>query len=112
MRLLSVSALKGDIKGKYNGFGIVGLEAVLKRINQAPHNIRELVPDIDEQVAATIMRGLEPAPSDRWQSMLEMLMQFREARVRLKDPTLVQDQTDSVPTPRDDHADKWQFRTT
>ena len=90
----------------------IGIDGMLKRINQPPRDIRELVPDIDEQVAATIMRGLEPAPGDRWQGMIEVLMQFREARARLNDPTLPPDSPDSAPKPRDDHADKWQFRTT
>ncbi len=89
-----------------------GLDGMLKRINTPPRDIRELVPKIDKQVADTIMRGLAIEPNNRCQTVVEMLQQFREARVRLKDPTLKKDRTAGAKKPQDDHADKWQFRTT
>jgi serine/threonine protein kinase len=59
------------------------LEAVLQHINTPPHDIREAVPGLDEQVAAAIMKGLEVNPSQRWPSIHPMLHQFREAQERL-----------------------------
>ena len=60
------------------------LEAVMHAINQPPKNIRTLAPGIDEQIAATIMKGLEKHPDDRWQTVEEMMHPIREARQRLK----------------------------
>jgi len=60
------------------------LEAVLQAINQPPKDVRELAPGIDEQIAETIMKGLEKHPDDRWQSIEEMMHPIREARQRLK----------------------------
>lgn len=60
------------------------LEAVLHAINQPPKDIRSLAPGIDEQIAATIMKGLEKHPDDRWQTVEEMMHPIREARQRLK----------------------------
>jgi len=42
-----------------------------------------LVPEIDEQIAKAIMKGLEREPNDRWQSIAEMVKEIREAEVRL-----------------------------
>lgn len=54
------------------------LEAVMQHINKPPRDIRELHPGIDETVAATIMKGLERDPRDRWQTMTEMLQPLRQ----------------------------------
>lgn len=59
------------------------LEMVMQHINQPAVDIRELVPDIDDQVADTLMRGLATRPDDRWQSMTELLVPLREAHARL-----------------------------
>ena len=59
------------------------LETVMQHINTPPEDIRELVDDIDEQVAETIMRGLERDPKDRWATVSRMLVQFRKAQARL-----------------------------
>lgn len=60
------------------------LEMVLQHINSPPLNIREVVPEIDEQIAATIMKGLETDPAKRWPQILPMIQQFREVNARLK----------------------------
>ncbi|MGH7201911.1 MAG: serine/threonine protein kinase [Planctomycetaceae bacterium] len=60
------------------------LETAMQRINTPPTDIREHVPDIDEQVADIIMRGLEPNPNDRWPSMTRLLANLREAARRLE----------------------------
>jgi eukaryotic-like serine/threonine-protein kinase len=91
------------------------LEMVLKRINQKARDIREIVPDLDEQVAATIMKGLEADPRDRWQTISEMLAPLREAYHRLT-PAEVKKlaspaEKKKAKKRRDEHADKWQFRT-
>ena len=59
------------------------LESVLHHINQPPRDIRERCKGIDEEVAATIMKGLEKDPRDRWQSMAEMLLPLKKTRERL-----------------------------
>jgi serine/threonine protein kinase len=59
------------------------LEAIMQHINKPPRNIRELVPELDEQVAATIMKGLAPDPDRRWQSARKMASEFRAAGARL-----------------------------
>lgn len=59
------------------------IDAVLQHVNKPPLDIRELVPEIDEQIAAAIMKGLERDPNDRWQKISEMVSEIREAEVRL-----------------------------
>lgn len=59
------------------------LEAIVQHINKPPIEIRTIVPGIDEDVAAVIMKGLERDPVDRWQTMSEMLTPLRNARQRL-----------------------------
>ncbi|MBL8849531.1 MAG: serine/threonine protein kinase [Planctomycetaceae bacterium] len=59
------------------------LEAIMQHINKPPRNIRELVPELDEQIAATIMKGLAPDPDRRWQSARKMASEFRAAGERL-----------------------------
>jgi len=71
------------------------LETVMQHINTPPADIREFVDDIDEQMAETIMRGLERNPKDRWASITRMLVQFRKAHARLSgeedlDPEIVE----------------------
>lgn len=65
--------------------GAETLEMVLQHINSPPTQLRDLVPGIDEQIAETIMKGLKTDPAQRWQGVLPMIQQFREARARLKD---------------------------
>lgn len=60
------------------------LEMVMQHINNPPTDIREVVKDIDEQVADTIMKGLETVPANRWSRISEMLQEFRAAETRLK----------------------------
>ncbi|MBI3861990.1 MAG: protein kinase [Planctomycetia bacterium] len=59
------------------------LEAVLQHINSPALDIHEVVPGIDEQVAAAIMKGLAIEARDRWQSIDPMIYQLREAQERL-----------------------------
>ncbi len=60
------------------------LEAVVQHINLPPKDLRKLVPDIDRVVAKVIMRGLARDPSDRWQTMGQMLAPLREALAKSK----------------------------
>ncbi|MFY9252925.1 MAG: protein kinase [Fuerstiella sp.] len=59
------------------------IDAVLQHINQPPLDIRTLVPRIDSQIAETIMRGLETNPGDRWQTVSDMVAEFRQVEERL-----------------------------
>lgn len=58
------------------------LEAAMQRINTPPADLRTLVPGIDEQVAAAIMKGLAAQPGDRWSSIPRMTEPLREALAR------------------------------
>lgn len=59
------------------------LEAIMQHLNSPPADIRKLAPDLDPDVAATIMRGLETDRNRRWQSAREMADAFRAAAERL-----------------------------
>lgn len=59
------------------------LEMVMQHINNPPVDIREVVKDIDDQVADTIMKGLETIPTNRWSRISDMLQEFRAAETRL-----------------------------
>ncbi len=89
------------------------LEMVLKRINQKPQEIQEIV-QLDSQVASAIMKGIESDPRERWQSMTEMVNELRAAYDRLKPapkkgtPAAADKKRGKK---RDGFADKWQFRT-
>lgn len=59
------------------------LEAIMQHINKPPRDIRTLVPELDPQIAETIMKGLQPDPDRRWQSARKMAAEFRAAGERL-----------------------------
>ena len=59
------------------------LEAIMQHLNSPPVDIRKLAPDLDPDVAATIMRGLETDRNRRWQSAREMADALRVAAERL-----------------------------
>lgn len=59
------------------------LETVMQHINNPPIDLREIAKNVDDQVADTIMKGLEAAPSNRWSRISDMLKEFREAEARL-----------------------------
>ncbi|MFK7777613.1 MAG: serine/threonine-protein kinase [Gimesia sp.] len=54
------------------------LDAVLQHINTPPEKIQNILPDLNIQLAETIMKGLELYPQDRWQTMTEMLQPLKE----------------------------------
>jgi eukaryotic-like serine/threonine-protein kinase len=88
------------------------LEMMLKRINTRPREIHELVPDLDDQVAKAIMRGLEADPRERWQSASEMLSELRQAYHRLEVPPAKAGDGKKRSKNRKDALDgKWQFKT-
>jgi len=60
------------------------IDMMQQRINTPAADIREFVSDIDEDVAETIMRGLESEPDSRWSSAAQMVARFRDARERLE----------------------------
>ena len=59
------------------------IDAVLQHINKAPIPLSELVPRVDSEIAEIIMKGLEANPSDRWQSVNEMVEELRRVERRL-----------------------------
>lgn len=63
------------------------LDAVMQHINQPPVELLELVPRMDVQIAETIMKGLAMDPADRWQTVAEMVKEFRTAEKRLVNAT-------------------------
>jgi len=63
------------------------LDAVVQHINSPPKNIERFVPDIDEQVAEAIMRGVATDREERWQTAADMVRELNEARERLESAT-------------------------
>lgn len=63
------------------------LEAIMQHLHSPPADVRPLAPDLDEEVAAVIMRGLEVDRNRRWQSVREMTDALRAARLRLEPTT-------------------------
>ena len=59
------------------------LDMVMQHTNNPPDDIRKPVKNIDDQIADTIMRGLELMPHNRWSRVSEMLDEFRQAEARL-----------------------------
>ena len=59
------------------------VERPLQHDHNPADDIRDHVPDVDEQVARTIMKGLERFPEDRWSRVQQMVDQFQEAARRL-----------------------------
>lgn len=100
------------------------LEMVLQHINTPPEDIRKLCPEIDSQVADTIMRGLKSHPDDRWSTIADMLVPLREAHERLGIPKIAEKVKGSEPRwpvpakiaekPKSvaDKPDEWMFRPT
>jgi hypothetical protein len=89
---------------------------VLKRINQKPQEIQEIV-QLDPQIGCAIMKGLDLDPRERWQTMTEMLTVLRDAYTRLS-PLARKEAVDKKlgrvtvkKKRRADHDDKWQFKT-
>src|SRR3984885_11658211 len=87
------------------------LEMMLKRINTKPRDIRELVPNLDEQIASAIMRGLEAEPQNRWQNASEMVPELRVALHRLQPPPKPEETKKRSKKRKDAFSDKWQFKT-
>ncbi|MDQ3330654.1 MAG: serine/threonine protein kinase [Planctomycetota bacterium] len=59
------------------------LEAIVQHLNNPPADIRTYTPELDEEIAAVITRGLEVDRSRRWQSAREMANAFREIPVSI-----------------------------
>jgi serine/threonine protein kinase len=59
------------------------IDAVLQHINKPPIALSTLIPTIDKQVEAAIMKGLAANPDDRWQTVSEMVGEIREAEARM-----------------------------
>lgn len=59
------------------------IDAVLQHINKPPVEITTMIPGIDRQIAAAIMKGLRANPDERWQKVGEMVSEIREAESRL-----------------------------
>jgi serine/threonine protein kinase len=59
------------------------LETVLQHVNSPPRDLKKLVPDLDDQLAGMIMKGIERNPEDRWRTTRRMVNELREAATRL-----------------------------
>lgn len=62
------------------------LEAIMQHLNSPPADIRSIDPELDEELAETIMRGIEVDRNERWQSAREMAGVFRTIQQRLTAP--------------------------
>jgi serine/threonine protein kinase len=59
------------------------LDAIVQHLNNPPVDIREVAPDLDDEIAAVIMRGLEVDRTRRWQTARQMADAFREVPISL-----------------------------
>ncbi len=59
------------------------IDAVMQHINKPPIELTTLLPNIDKQIAAAIMKGLEADPDRRWQKVTDMVAEIREAEGRM-----------------------------
>jgi len=59
------------------------IDAVMHHINKPPVPLTDLIPNVDKQIAAAIMKGLEADPDLRWQKVTDMVAEIREAEARL-----------------------------
>ncbi len=60
------------------------LEMVLRRINQPPRPLHEVVPDVDPRLEEIIMKGLAINPDQRWQTAAEMTAALRTLKEQLQ----------------------------
>lgn len=60
------------------------MESVLQHINSPPRDLEKLAPGIDSKIAATIMKGLENEPRNRWPTVRKMVDEFKASGKRLK----------------------------
>jgi eukaryotic-like serine/threonine-protein kinase len=60
------------------------LESVLEHVNKPPEPLQKYVPEIDDELAKVIMKGLTRYPDDRWQSTVAMLGALKKVRRRLE----------------------------
>lgn len=58
------------------------LEMVLQHINAPPADIRQFKPDLDNDIAETLMKGLEVNPADRWPTIDAMVDRLIEIQQR------------------------------
>ncbi|MEK6407068.1 MAG: protein kinase [Acidobacteriota bacterium] len=59
--------------------GSAPLTVVLKHITETPRRLRELRPDIPEEVERVVMRSLEKRPADRQKSAVQLAQEFEAA---------------------------------
>jgi len=59
------------------------IDAVMQHINRLPIQLTDLIPNIDTQIAAAIMKGLEADPDRRWKNVSDMVAEIREAEGRM-----------------------------
>jgi len=60
------------------------LESVLEHVNKPAKPIEKFDPDIDDELAKVIMKGLTRYPDDRWQSTAKMVGALKKVRRRLE----------------------------
>lgn len=60
------------------------MEAVLQHVNSPPKPLQKFREDLDPQVVATVMKGLERHPDQRWQTIRQMVNEFQSAAKRLR----------------------------
>jgi serine/threonine protein kinase len=59
-------------------------DSALQHVNKPPKPLPKLVPGIDDDLSAVIMKGLERYPDDRWQTADAMVTALRKAARRLE----------------------------
>lgn len=83
------------------------LEAVMQHINQPPKDIKLFAPDIDDEVATIIMKGLIQEPRDRWQTVSEMVHKLKQVRKKLRPASAQQGEKKKAPKQAAPPNDTW-----
>ena len=68
---------------RYPWDSVLTIDAVLQHINKPPIALSTVIPTVDKQIEAAIMKGLAANPDDRWQTVSEMVGEIREAEARM-----------------------------
>ncbi len=59
-------------------------EAIMQHVNEPPQELRALRPDLPESLTQVIMKGLQQNPSDRWQTVRQMVTALQTAQGAMK----------------------------
>jgi serine/threonine protein kinase len=77
------------------------LDAIMQHINQPPKDIRLFAPDVNEEIADIIMKGLSRHVPDRWPTISAMVQQFKQARKKMRPASAKKKEKEKLKSPSD-----------